>query len=120
MESLSRAALKGTRYLHVSPPRPRQEWWMWTPATRRARKLGGTYPGLQRDEIFFMTDLSYSDLVVLTRIQQWTSAEGTVALEGDAPCGEATCDRLGLVPPAGQPQFPCAPHPPRDPPGDPP
>src|SRR5262249_42906142 len=43
----------GTRYLVVSPRHTRQEWWLWTPATRRTRKLGGTYPGLQRDEIFF-------------------------------------------------------------------
>src|SRR5262249_55966996 len=48
----------GTRYLVVSPRHARQEWWLWTPATRRTRKLGGTYPGLQRDEIFFGTDLS--------------------------------------------------------------
>ena len=90
MEFLSPDDFKGIRYLHVSPRRTRQEWWMWTPAARRVRNLGGTYPGLQRDEIFFISDLSYSDLVVLTRIQQWTDAEGTVSLEGEETCGEAT------------------------------
>ena len=70
MEFLSPDEFKGTRYLHVSPRHTRQESWMWTLAARRVRKLGGTYPGLQRDEIFFISDLSYSDLVVLTRIQQ--------------------------------------------------
>jgi len=87
MEFLSPDDFKGIRYLHVSPRRTRQEWWMWTPAARRVRKLGGTYPGLQRDEIFFISDLSYSDLVVLTRIQQWTDAEGTVSLEGEETWG---------------------------------
>jgi hypothetical protein len=80
---------------------------MWTLAARRVRKLGGTYPGLQRDEIFFISDLSYSDLVVLTRIQQWTDAEGTVTLEGEEPCGEASCDRITLVPAQDNGEFPC-------------
>src|SRR6266849_1324666 len=35
MEYLSPDAFKGTRYLHVSPRRTRQEWWMWTLAARR-------------------------------------------------------------------------------------
>ena len=107
MEYLSPDEFKGTRYLHVSPRRARQDWWMWTPAARRVRKLGGTYPGLQRDEIFFISDLSYSDLVVLTRIQQWTDAEGTVSLEGEEPCAEATCDRITLVPAQDNGEFPC-------------
>ena len=81
---------------------------MWTPATRRARKLGGAYPGLQRDEIFFATDLSYSDLVVLTRIQQWTDAEGMITFEGEGVCGETTCDRIALVPVQNNGEFPCA------------
>ena len=81
---------------------------MWSPATRRARKLGGTYPGLQRDEIFFMSDLSYSDLVVLVRIQQWTEADGTATLGGEEPCGAAVCDRIALVPAKDNGEFPCA------------
>src|SRR5438128_4231675 len=108
MEFLSPDDFKGTRYLHVSPRRARQEWWMWMPAARRVRKLGGTYPGLQRDEIFFMSDLSYSDLVVLTRIQQWTDAEGTHTLEGEEACGKTTCDRVALVPAKYNDEFPCA------------
>lgn len=107
MEYLSPGDFEGTRYLHVSPRRARQEWWMWTPAARRVRKLGGTYPGSQRDEIFVMTDLSYSDLVVLTRIQQWTDTEGTVSLEGEEPCGKETCDRITLVPAQDNHEFPC-------------
>ncbi len=108
MEYVSPTDFRGTRYLHVSPRRARQEWWMWTPATRRARKLGGTYPGLQRDEIFFVSDLSYSDLVVLVRIQQWTDAEGTATLDGEEGCGEQTCDRVVLVPAKDNGEFPCA------------
>jgi hypothetical protein len=108
MEYLSPDDFKGTRFLHVSPRGRRQEWWMWTPATRRTRKLGGTYPGLQRDEIFLMSDLSYSDLVVLVRIQQWTDAEGTASLDGEEACGEQTCDRVVLVPAKDNDEFPCA------------
>jgi hypothetical protein len=108
MEYRSPADFKGTRYLVVSPRRTRQEWWMWTPGTRRVRKLGGTYPGLQRDEIFFMSDLSYSDLGLLVRIQQWTDAEGTARLEGDEACGENTCDRVRIVPAPDNEEFPCA------------
>jgi len=98
----------GTRYLVVSPRHARQEWWLWTPATRRTRKLGGTYPGLQRDEIFFATDLSYSDLPLLVRLQQWTDADGDVRLDGDEPCGASICDRVRLVPAADNDEFPCA------------
>ena len=108
MEFLSPDDFKGTRYLHVSPRGARQEWWMWTPATRRVRKLGGTYPGRQRDEIFVMSDLSYSDLVVLARVLQWSEAEGTATLEGNEPCGETLCDRVVLVPAKGNDEFPCA------------
>ncbi|HLY38143.1 MAG TPA: outer membrane lipoprotein-sorting protein [Candidatus Binatia bacterium] len=108
MEFTSPTDVRGTRYLHVSPRRARQEWWMWSPASGRPRKLGGTYPGLQRDEIFFMTDLSYSDLVVLTRIQQWSAAEGSVTLDGDDPLDGTTCDRLVLVPARDNGEFPCA------------
>src|SRR5215471_18935516 len=98
----------GTRYLVVSPRHARQEWWIWTRAARRVRKLGGTYPGLQRDEIFFATDLSYSDLVVLVRIQQLTDVEGTETLDGEEPCGARVCDRIALVPVRENREFRCA------------
>ena len=81
---------------------------MWTPATRRARKLGGTYPGLQRDEIFFASDLSYSDLVLLVRIQQWTDANSTATLDEEERCGENICDRVALRPAGENAEFPCA------------
>ena len=108
MEYLAPGEFSGTRYLYVSPRHARQEWWMWTPATRHVRKLGGTYPGFQRDEIFFISDLSYSDLVLLVRIQQWTDAEGTARLEGEEACGTDTCDRVALVPVKDNDEFPCA------------
>jgi len=55
-----------------------------------------------------MRDLSYSDLALLVRIQQWTDADGDVRFEGEEPCGEKTCDRLRLVPAADNAEFPCA------------
>jgi len=108
MKYLAPADFRDTRYLHVSPRGRRQEWWMWTPATRRTRKLGGTYPGLQRDEIFFATDLSYSDLVLLVRVQQWTDANSTATLTGEEPCGDDVCDRVVLRPGEANDEFPCA------------
>ena len=102
--------VRGTRYLHLSPRGTRDQWWTWTPATRRARKLGGTAGGLQRDEIFLGRDMNYGDLELLVRVQQWSDADGTATLEGEEPCGEATCDRVVLVPAAGNDEFPCARH----------
>jgi hypothetical protein len=100
--------VRGTRFLHVSPRGVRDSWWTWTPAARRVRRLGGTAGGLQRDEIFLGRDMNYGDLELLVRVQQWTSAEGTVTLDGPAPCGEATCERVTLVPAPGNDEFPCA------------
>ena len=55
-----------------------------------------------------MTDLSYSDLALLVRIQQWTEADSDVRLDGEEPCGEKTCDRVRIVPTPDNREFPCA------------
>jgi outer membrane lipoprotein-sorting protein len=109
-EYLAPDDVRGTRFLHVSPRGTRDEWWTWTPATRRARRLGGTAGGLQRDEIFLGRDMNYADLELLVRIQQWTPREGTATLDGDSPCAETTCERVTLVPAPGNDEFPCARH----------
>jgi hypothetical protein len=100
-------ALRGTRYLHVSPRGTRDQWWTWMPTTRRVRKLGGTAGGLQRDETFFGRTLSYEDLGLLVRIQQWTDADAAITLDGEEPCGDSTCDRIVFRPVAGNEEFPC-------------
>ena len=102
--------VRGTRFLHVSPRGRRDEWWTSTRATRRARKLGGTAGGLQRDEIFLGRDMNYGDLELLVRVQQWSEREGDVTLDDDAPCGDATCDRVIIVPAKDNDEFPCARH----------
>lgn len=99
---------QGTRFLHVSPRRTRDQWWTWSPATRRVRKLGGTAGGLQRDEVFVGRAMSYEDLELLVRIQQWTEAEGTATREGEDPCAGTVCDRVAVVPVPGNDEFPCA------------
>jgi len=45
---------------------------------------------------------------VLTRIQQWTDADGTTTVDGLDPCAETTCDRVALVPAKDNLEFPCA------------
>lgn len=108
IEMVAPDSVKGTRYLHVSPRGARDGWWTWLPTTRRVLKLGGTAGGLQRDEIFFGSDMSYRELELLVRIQQWTDAEGTAVLEGEDACGADTCLRIAVAPRPTNDEFPCA------------
>ncbi len=71
--------VQGTRFLHLSPRGDKDQQWLWTPTTRRTRRLGDA----QRDENFFGTDLSYRDLELLVRIQQWNDDEATATLVGE-------------------------------------
>jgi outer membrane lipoprotein-sorting protein len=71
--------VQGTRFLHLSPRGDKDQQWLWTPQTRRTRRLGDA----QRDENFFGTDLSYRDLEMLVRIQQWNDDEATATLVGE-------------------------------------
>jgi hypothetical protein len=75
----SPADVQGTRFLHLSPRGEKDQQWLWTPQTRRTRRLGDA----QRDENFFGTDLSYRDLEMLVRIQQWNEDEATATLVGE-------------------------------------
>ena len=75
----SPADVQNTRFLHLSPRGEKDEQWLWAPTTRRTRRLGDA----QRDENFFGTDLSYRDLELLVRIQQWNDAEATATLVGE-------------------------------------
>ena len=75
----SPADVQNTRFLHLSPRDDKDQQWLWAPTTRRTRRLGDA----QRDENFFGTDLSYRDLELLVRIQQWNDAEATATLVGE-------------------------------------
>jgi outer membrane lipoprotein-sorting protein len=70
------ADVQGTRFLHLSPRGAADQQWLYTPTVRRVRRLGEA----QRDENFFGADLSYRDLELLVRIQQWNDAESTATL----------------------------------------
>jgi hypothetical protein len=75
----SPADVQNTRFLHLSPRGEKDQQWLWAPGTRRTRRLGDA----QRDENFFGTDLSYRDLELLVRIQQWNDDEATATLVGE-------------------------------------
>ena len=77
MEFTAPADVKGSRFLHLSPRGEKDQQWLWTPAARRVRRLGDA----QRDENFFGTDLSYRDLELIVRIQQWNDDESRATLE---------------------------------------
>jgi hypothetical protein len=88
-----------TRLLHVSPRGEPDTFWLWSPATRRVRRLGGNAAGsAHRDEIFTGTDMSYRDLELIVRIQQWDEAAATATLEGEEPAGGIPCHRIRLTP----------------------
>jgi hypothetical protein len=88
------ADVQNTRFLHRSPRGDRDEQWLWAPSTRRTRRLADA----QRDDNFFGTDLSYRDLELLVRIQQWTDAEATATLIGDEPVDGRPAHVVELVP----------------------
>jgi hypothetical protein len=73
------ADVQNTRFLHLSPRGDKDQQWLWTPSTRRTRRLADA----QRDENFFGADLSYRDLELLVRIQQWNDDEATATLVGE-------------------------------------
>ena len=79
MRFTSPADVQNTRFLHLSPRGDKDQQWLWAPSTRRTRRLGEA----QRDENFFGADLSYRDLELLVRIQQWNDDEATATLVGE-------------------------------------
>ena len=90
----SPADVQNTRFLHLSPRNDKDQQWLWAPGTRRTRRLGDA----QRDENFFGTDLSYRDLELLVRIQQWNDDEATATLVGEETIDGKPCHVVELVP----------------------
>lgn len=88
------ADVKGTRFLHLSPRGDKDQQWLWAPTTRRTRRLGDA----QRDENFFGSDLSYRDLELLVRIQQWNDDEATATLVGEETIDGKPAHLVELVP----------------------
>jgi outer membrane lipoprotein-sorting protein len=84
----------GTLFLHLSPRGQSDQQWLFTPSARRARRLADA----ARDENFMGTDLSYRDLELLVRIQQWTDAESTATLVREEPVEGTPCQLVELVP----------------------
>jgi hypothetical protein len=73
MEFTGPADVTGTLFLHLSPRGATDQQWVWTPAARKARRLADA----SRDENFMGTDISYRDLELIVRIQQWNDDEST-------------------------------------------
>jgi hypothetical protein len=89
------ADVQGTRFLHLSPRGALDQQWLFTPTVRRVRRLGEA----QRDENFFGADLSYRDLELLVRIQQWNDDESSATLaEKDETVNGHACHVVTLVP----------------------
>ncbi|MCW5892808.1 MAG: outer membrane lipoprotein-sorting protein [bacterium] len=88
------ADVKGTRFLHLSPRGERDQQWLWAPTTRRTRRIAEG----QRDENFFGADLSYRDLELMVRIQQWNDDEATATLAGEETVDGKVCHVVELVP----------------------
>jgi outer membrane lipoprotein-sorting protein len=94
MEFTGPADVAGTRFLHLSPRGSADQQWLWSPQTRRARRL----PDSARDENFMGTDLSYRDLELIVRIQQWNDEESTATLLPDETVESRHCRVVELVP----------------------
>lgn len=88
------ADVQGTRFLHLSPRGAPDQQWLYAPATRRVRRLAEA----QRDENFFGADLSYRDLELLVRVQQWNDEESTATLDGEETIAGNACHMVTLVP----------------------
>ena len=86
--------VEGTEFLHLSPRGEKDTQWLWTKEMRRARRISEA----QQDENFFGTDLSYRDLELLVRIQQWTDTEATATLEGEEAVDGKACQIVALDP----------------------
>ena len=94
MQFTSPSDVTGTLFLHLSPRNEKDQQWVWTPGTRKARRLADA----ARDENFMGTDLSYRDLELIVRIQQWNDDEATATLEPDADVEGKPCHVVTLVP----------------------
>ena len=94
MEFTGPADVTGTLFLHLSPRGEKDQQWVWTPSARKARRLADA----ARDENFMGTDLSYRDLELIVRIQQWNDSEATATLEPEAEVDGKPCHVVGLAP----------------------
>jgi hypothetical protein len=101
MEFTAPSDATGTLFLHLSPRGEKDQQWLWTPATRKARRLADA----ARDENFMGTDLSYRDLELIVRIQQWNDDEATATLEADETLDGKPCHVVSLVPKSNE-EFP--------------
>jgi hypothetical protein len=94
MEFTGPADVTGTLFLHLSPRGEADQQWLWSPNTRRARRLADA----SRDENFFGTDLSYRDLELIVRIQQWDDTDSTATLDPEEQLDGKPCHVVKLVP----------------------
>jgi outer membrane lipoprotein-sorting protein len=94
MEFTAPSDANGTLFLHLSPRGEKDQQWLWTPATRKARRLADA----ARDENFMGTDLSYRDLELIVRIQQWNDDEATATLVREESIDGKPCHLVELVP----------------------
>ena len=94
MEFTSPNDVTGTLFLHLSPRGATDQQWLWSPVSRRARRLADA----SRDENFMGTDLSYRDIELMVRIQQWNDDESTATLLREETINGKPCHLVELVP----------------------
>jgi hypothetical protein len=94
IEFTAPADVQGSRFLHLSPRGAKDQQWLWVPVSRKARRLSEP----QRDENFFGTDLSYRDVELIVRIQQWNDAEAAATLQPEEELDGKPCHVVELVP----------------------
>lgn len=85
---LSPPEVKGVGFLAWSHPDHDDDQWLYLPALKRVRQIGGS----TRKQSFQGSDFSYDDLQIFDDIRDWTEAEATSKLlregerEGGVPC----------------------------------
>ena len=80
--------------VRCSPRGGSDQQWLFAPNVRRVRRLSEA----QRDENFFGADLSYRDLELIVRIQQWNDDESTATLGPEETIDGHKCNVVTLVP----------------------
>jgi hypothetical protein len=87
-------AVKGTAFLAVARPGRLADQWLYLPAAKRARRIGGEL----RNEGFVGTDFTYRDLDLLSALPTWTEADGTALLRTTEALDGVPCAVIELTP----------------------
>ena len=88
------ADVRGTGLLAVSHTGRPADQWLYVPATQRTRQITAQ----SRDQSFAGTDLTYSDLDLLSSMLDWTEADATSSLLRHETIDGVDCHVIALEP----------------------